>query len=75
MNVPIQPRSLYPDHWEDHADLEKLAASGEYTIHEFMIAARQVPGYNVKDAAHLEAQWWGSEGKPIPTPEEDEEKT
>lgn len=53
-------------------NLLKLAITGEYTIFDFIIAARHVPGYSKEDAAYIEAQWFNSEGRPILTPKEEE---
>ena len=45
--------------------LTQLAATGKYSPIEFIIAARQVPGYDSEAAEHLENQYFDTKGFPI----------
>ncbi len=49
----------------DIQGLEKLAREGNIAPLFFVIAARQVPGYDVKKAEHMENQYFDGKGYPI----------
>lgn len=49
----------------DIQDLEKLARTGEIAPLFFVIAARQVPGYDIKAAKRMEDQYFDGKGFPV----------
>ena len=49
----------------DIQELEKLARAGNIAPLFFVIAARQVPGYDIQKAERMENQYFDNKGFPI----------